>query len=239
MDKTTIAARIKALLSKTTENGCTEAEAMAAATKARDLMDKHNIELGAVGMEAEGVTQATTPEAPYKTLTIKSRIGVSVAAFCDVKVWRNKGTLVFFGLQSDADFATWLIDSLAGFIQRSAIEYMATIKPSDLNPAFKMPKWEAEKAFILGAVHRICKRLDALTEERKRSMDAGTGKSLVVVKGAIVARAFAQLNLRLGAASKGKTRAYAKGAYEAGQAAGDRASFGRPVNGGGGTKLIA
>jgi hypothetical protein len=36
-------AKIKALLAKTTENGCTEDEAMAALDKAREMMDNRNL----------------------------------------------------------------------------------------------------------------------------------------------------------------------------------------------------
>ena len=48
------AAKIKALLGKTIENGATEAEAMAAAIKARELMDKYDIDLTTLDMKAEG-----------------------------------------------------------------------------------------------------------------------------------------------------------------------------------------
>jgi hypothetical protein len=41
--------RIRGLLSKTTENGATEAEAMLAAAKARELMDKYRLTLTDVG----------------------------------------------------------------------------------------------------------------------------------------------------------------------------------------------
>lgn len=238
MDSKTMAARIKALLAKTTENGCSEAEAMAAATKARELMDKYQIDLGAVGMEAEGVEKRATENSTYKTFGIRWRLAYSIMSFCDVKCWSSKQKqIIFFGLQSDADFATWLIESLDAFIQRSAVEYMMWVKPEDLPTGTKMPRWEAEKAFILGAIHRITERLKALTAERHREMAAGTGKSLVVVKSAIVNKAFSALGMKLRSSSS-KTTFHGGSAYQAGQAAGDRASFGRPVNGGGGTRLL-
>ena len=47
---------------KTTENGATEAEAMAAAEKARELMDRYQIEAGSAGLakgrRAQGHRQA-------------------------------------------------------------------------------------------------------------------------------------------------------------------------------------
>lgn len=238
MDKKSISARIKALLSKTTENGCTEAEAMSAAVKARELMDTYNIELGAVGMEAEGTAKAQSPDTSYKTLGIKWRVAMSIAAFCDVKVWRGGKKLTFFGLQSDADFATWLAESLDGFIQRAAINYMTNINPRDLNPSFKMPRWEAEKAFVMGAIKRISQRLDELTAARGHVAAPGSGTSLVVVKGALVERAFRALDMKLRSGGSSYTQSRDGGSYAAGQAAGDRASFGRPVNGGGAQRLI-
>ena len=42
-DKLTI--RIRALLAKTVDRGCTEAEALAAASKAKALMDEHQVSL--------------------------------------------------------------------------------------------------------------------------------------------------------------------------------------------------
>jgi Protein of unknown function (DUF2786) len=40
------------MLQKTTENGATEAEAMAAAAKARELMDRYQIDLGMIIIDA-------------------------------------------------------------------------------------------------------------------------------------------------------------------------------------------
>lgn len=44
MDEQLIAARVKALLAKTPENGSTEAEAMLAASKAPELLDRYQID---------------------------------------------------------------------------------------------------------------------------------------------------------------------------------------------------
>jgi hypothetical protein len=64
-------------------------------------------------------------------------------------------------------------------------------------------------------------------------MAKGDGKSLVVVKGALVASEFQKLDLTLRKGGKLAAAAKDRGAYGAGRAAGDKASFGRPVNGGG------
>jgi hypothetical protein len=43
MDRNSLLEKIRALMSKTTENGCTEAEALAALDKARALMDAYEV----------------------------------------------------------------------------------------------------------------------------------------------------------------------------------------------------
>ena len=96
------------------------------------------------------------------------------------------------------------------------------------------PRWEAEKAFVLGACVRISERLMQLATERQKSRDGtGDGRSLVVIKNVIVTREFAKLNMKLRSGGRSKTRAVDGGAFNAGRAAGDKASFGRPVHGGG------
>jgi hypothetical protein len=78
-----------------------------------------------------------------------------------------------------------------------------------------------------------------LTAERKKSRQGtGDGRSLVVVKDAIVTREFAKLDMKLRSGGRSKTRAVDGGAFNAGRAAGDRASFGKPVNGGGKVEQI-
>ena len=238
MDKSKIAARIKALLAKTTENGCTEDEAMSAAAMARKLMDQYQIDLGAIGMEADGVKKEKLERGTWKTLKVSDWMQMRVAEFCDVKTWKNRSNdeLVFFGLTSDVDFACWLNDSLFTFVTQSAVRYMAG------NPAlptgFKMPKWEAEKAFLFGIVARINERLKEATVARKQQMAQGTGTSLIVVKGAIVTKAFADLGMKLHKGAGSSAKAFDDGAYRAGQAAGDGASFGKPVNAGAGVLRI-
>jgi hypothetical protein len=71
-----------------------------------------------------------------------------------------------------------------------------------------------------------------LATERQKNR-AGDGRSLVIVKNAIVTREFAKLNMKLRSGGRSKTRAVDGSAFNAGRAVGDKASFGRPVHGGG------
>ncbi len=232
MDKKSVARRIQALLAKTEANGATEAEAFSAAEKARALMDQYQIEIGEVGLEEEGVAKHTAPRTKYKTLVIRDRIRVSIGEFCDCKVWKNREEIIFLGVRSDSEFAVWLLDALDKYITRGADNYVAT-------SARKGGVWEARKGFVVGAINRINKRLmDAAAERRRQNQTISDGRSLVVVKDALVKRAFAALDINLRRSSRAGLGVGDGNAFQAGQRSGDRATFGRPVNGGSGTRQI-
>jgi hypothetical protein len=164
------------LLQKTAANGATEAEALAAAEKARELMDHYQIEARSVGLEKEGAFKVAILRGHYKTLAVKDRIAYAVAQFCDCKVWLTKSTdeMHFFGLRSDAEFAGWLVQSLAAHVAAGALSYIANEPRMEARP-----RWEAEKAFVLGACVRISERLIQLAAERQKSRDGtGDGRSL-------------------------------------------------------------
>ena len=55
IDREVVARRVRALLEKTTSNGCTEAEALAAAEKARALMDAYRLTQSDLEIAAEPI----------------------------------------------------------------------------------------------------------------------------------------------------------------------------------------
>jgi hypothetical protein len=227
------AAVIRALLAKTTAAGATEAEALAAAAKAREFMDKFHIEQGDLGMKEEGTAKADRRDTKYRSMNLSDRISLAVAKYCDCRAWGVTGRTTFFGLKSDAEFASWLQDSLEAFVRTAAKEFMARWQPIGFNPK---ARWQAEKAFVVGACARIAQRLSAETKARKDAMAAAqasgkTGTSLVVVKDAIVQAGFQALGLKLSNGRSHRTTVGDRGAYDAGRSAGDRASFGRPLGG--------
>lgn len=245
MDKQTIAARIRALLAKTVENGATEAEAMAAAEKARELMDRYQIDAGVADLEAEEVIKA---EGDYDVfaarLNIKSYLANSVAEFADCRNWTStrrgfNGTerkQIFFGLRSDVEFAEWLLSALANFVRVHTAGHVMGLTGA----THPKQRHMIARSFALGCIVRIRERLDEATAERKRqgATVAGTGRALVVVKGALVDVAFKKLGIKLGNSHSRRGFGVDGAAYGAGQAAGNSAGFGRPVNGNGRVALI-
>jgi hypothetical protein len=151
----------------------------------------------------------------------------AVAKFCNCEAWqhRRRDTKVveFCGLQSDAHMASWLLDTLAQFVQAEIVRHLLETLPP------KGEKRRVIRGFVEGCCDRIRDRLDAL---RDQSVTAATsnGRELVLVKSAAIDAKMEEcgIRLRMGSCLRGQTNA---AGYEAGHAAGDRASFGRPVSG--------
>lgn len=228
MNRAALAARIKALLAKTVQNGATEAEALSAIEKARELMDKHHMDGGAIGMEEEGTTRYDQPHEKTKVqseiLLVKSELVVAIGRFTSTRTfWNPSDRLIcFFGLRSDVDFASWLSDSLSTYCLNQAATYRLDCALFDTGKLTR----DGEASFLRGAVNRINERLKELTATHSATSD---GKALIPLKNQIVARDWAKLNLRLSRSGGSSLSGSDANAAAAGRAAGDRASFGRPV----------
>src|ERR1700693_6351670 len=107
-------ARIQALRAKTIDNGCTEEEALSAAAKAAELLDRHDLSLTDIEICEEPCERAEFETWRKKRIPLDGCIG-AVAEFCDCRVWREKNATgafryVFFGLRSDVAVAHYLTD---------------------------------------------------------------------------------------------------------------------------------
>ncbi len=213
--KRAVALKIKALLAKTTEAGCTEEEAMAAAHKAHELLAKYQLNLSELDLREEGTDEASVI---YDDVT--HALCSAVAAYCEVKVWSESfKTIKFLGLQSDAFFAEWLMLALSAFVKRKGLDF-------SLESTKKIYQSDIVE-FRAGCSNRICKRLRDEVEERKRN--AVTGRELMIVKGHLISEAWAKKNLNLSPGRSSYRGNAASAAYQAGVAAGDQARFARPV----------
>jgi Protein of unknown function (DUF2786) len=221
--------KIRALLNKTMESGCTEAEAMAALDKARAMMDAHEITEAELQLtkEEKAVLRSEPPDSldPHN---IKWHLMGAVADFCNCEAWqkrrRDTKQVEFCGLQSDAQLATWLLDTLTQFVQAELARHLMDTLP---------PKGERRRVirgFVQGCCDRIGHRLRALCAQSAAAATSN-GRELVLVKNAAVTAKMEECDIRVrGGCLGGQTN---DAGYDAGQAAGDRASFGRPVTGSG------
>lgn len=228
MDRSSLLDKIRALMSKTVENGCTEAEALAALTKARAMMDAHEVTDEDLAMTAKETADVIRGE-PKDPHSIKRFLATPVAGFCDCKVWRHvyDKAIVFCGLPADAQFADWLLGTLAAQVRAELTAFLITV---DRDPAFRR---RAINGFVYGACGRIGRRLNDLVAA-SRVQATSNGRALVLTKASVIKAKMDELNLNL-RKSRGARGQFSNDGYAAGQAAGDRASFSRPVSGEGAT----
>jgi hypothetical protein len=219
--------KIRALLSKTTENGCTEEEELAALAKVRALMDAY--EVTEKDLQLTKDQAAILREEPPGTKDphgIKFGLSDAVGEFTDCQAWRNHrskgGGLVFCGLPADARFATWLLDHLTNFVQAELANYLMG------NVAIGMPRRRAINGFVIGITERISDRLIKLSKPAPAATT--NSRALVVAKDQAIKSRMDKLGIKLRSRS-GSEKQHDTSSLKAGRSAGDRASFGRPVSG--------
>ena len=216
-----IRARIRALLAKTERNGCTEAEAAAAAAKAAELMDAHSIALADLA-EHESIDRQTYTF-PGQQFGPVVDCANAIAEFCDVKVWCERTSdqrrlINYFGRESDAQVAVYLTHLFANAIKVEWQAQLAALPPSD------RPHGNTLRAsFCTGMATRLASRLREMKKLRNaKDTGAGrTGRDLVIVKNAEVEAAFQTLCMTL-KNGRSRKRTVNAGAFAAGQAAGNR-----------------
>ncbi len=212
--------RIAALLAKTVENGCTEGEALSAAAKVAELLDRHALSLSDVEIRDSPCEQVTFTSRHKKRVPLDPCIG-AIAAFCDCRVWRQKGidgavNHVFFGLPGDAATARDLAETVDGAIRSELGRYKTSRNYARFDTR---DRHMVNASFVLGMVTGFAAKLDA----QKAARDAhhrGTGRDLAVVKSSAVDEAFAGLGLVMVEGQGGSRRFIAEGAFDAGSAAG-------------------
>jgi hypothetical protein len=211
--------RIQGLRSKTTDNGCTEAEALLAAAKVAELLDRYDLSLTDFEIRNGQCEQRHYETRRKKRIPLDDCIG-EIANFCDCRVWREKSQLgnaryVFFGLRSDIEVAHYLTELIENAVRSELGRY----KNSAGYRRFRhRDRHIANSSFTLGMVASIADKLTAMKRERD-AVRNGTGRDLVVLKTSVVDAELAKLDLKL-RTIPGATRIVSPMAYEAGETAG-------------------
>jgi hypothetical protein len=231
-------AKIRALFSKTVENGATEAEEMAAAEKAHELVEKYQLDLGAEELKKEGFKQNHIKMADRTQFTFARRIMWGIDDFCEVKTWTMLGgeLFVIFGLTSDVEFGSYLVESLTTFALAGADLHVAAERKMAIAlgaPLESHESRETRRSYLIGCANRINSRLREMARERRqRSAKPGSYGALVNIDKPVMLREeMERLGIRLRSGS-GLTGASDRGAFTAGSAHGSKATFGRPIAGG-------
>lgn len=237
-DKAAMAAKIKALMSKSTANGATEEEAMSAMAMAMKLMDKYQIELSELETRAEGFAETSLVVGQYFKIIIADRLAYYIGKVSNTKPVTRKfrnfadTRLEFFGFKGDVDFANWLYNHLETFCLNASKEFAR----AELKKGTSVKTHHNRRAFLFGATARIAQRMEReLAEREKVHAQASSSRGLVIVNRlALVEPEFAKKypRLKAGRAPSNAVAGVTGNAYAAGQAAGDRARWDRPVDGG-------
>lgn len=218
--------KIRALMAKTIENGCTEAEAMSAITMAEAMMAAYEVtedDLTEVKGEKANVGSSDMRD----THKIREKMATAVARFTECKVWSSGKSIKFCGLQADIEFGIWLLETLAEFVRK---ELKNHIWGNELTALPNAEKRIHINGFVIGCCNRIGQRLNELVAARTPTSNS---KALVVAKQALIDLRMKDMGLALRQPRARGSRVNVD-SQRAGHAAGDRASFGRPVGGAGG-----
>jgi Protein of unknown function (DUF2786) len=180
MKRESIIEKIKALLAKTVENGCTEAEMMAALSRAQALQDAYVVtaeELQLAKDEA-AVLGDSMPD-PNDPHNIRWHLAWVVEKFCGCKGWAERLTkhqhIRFCGAPADVELAVWMLDHLTDFISDQLVRHlMISIAP-------RKERRRVIKEFIIGCVDRIGERVNDLAKQSEAARTSN-GRELVLIK---------------------------------------------------------
>ncbi|MDB5651901.1 MAG: hypothetical protein JWL62_3421 [Hyphomicrobiales bacterium] len=221
-------ARIQGLRAKTLANGCTEAEALMAAAKVAELLDRYELSLSDVEIRHAACEQRAFETHRKKRIPLDDCVG-AIALFCDCRVWREKNadgeaSFVFFGLRADVEVAHYLTEVIDGAVRNE----LGRFKTSAAYGRFRhQDRAMANSSFTLGMVASIGDKLTAMKADRDQ-VNQRTGRDLVVLKASVVDAELEKLNLKM-RMTRRPARMVSPLAYEAGEVAGAALEIARAV----------
>ena len=237
MDKQSILKKLKAFSQRTVENGCTEAEALAAAQAMQSLQDQYNCTLTELD-----ITQTEYVEETF-SLGKKRRHPVWCALyglqkFCEVRIIGNDGGVLVFGERHKVDAATYLISVMQSAMELEFLRYRSS--PEYAEESFYHHARTIRSSFMNSMAYRLSKRLLEMHEASRSKADqptASNGTALVVMADNALAEAHAKKHPHL-RSSSGRQQNRAAGAGQAGAAAANRVGLRTGVSGGGSSRRL-
>jgi hypothetical protein len=212
-------ARIQGLRAKTTDNGCTEAEALLAAAKVAELLDRYDLSLSDVELRDAPCERRAYETHRKKRIPLDDCIG-AIGKFCDCRVWREKNQAgearyVFFGLRSDVEVAWYLTELIDSAVRFELGRYKNS---ADYRRFRHQDRHTVNASFALGMVASIADKLLAMKAERDE-VSRSSGRDLVILKAAVIEAELEKLNLTFRQGRRAG-RTISQSAYEAGGDAG-------------------
>jgi len=235
VDRKEILKKLKAFSERTVENGCTEAEAMAAARAMQSLQDKYNLTLTELDIElTEYVNERMSLGKKVRHPVWGALHGLMM--FCEVRIVGKTGGIAIVGQQHKVDNAVYLISTLMSAMELEFLNYKNTWEYDEEVNYNGMHPRRVRSNFMNSMARRLSYRLyDMFKESRKNSQvmanKSASGTALVVLAdNALDAEYRRQFPRTRSAAS----RSIGGGsASEAGRAAANRVGLNKGVRSGG------
>ena len=213
--------RIQALRAKTVEQGCTEAEALAAAEKVAELLDRYGLSLSELDLKNQ-VCEGAAVETGRKRVAPVDDCVPAVAAFFDCRVWGEKGgdgrlRHVFFGLPADVAAARYLYDLVEAAFETETAGFRAGPTYAEMPSNLRRT---ATNSFGIGLARGIVAKLHTLRQAREGALRSASGRDLVVAKENVVEAELARLGMQFRARKGVSGRRVLQDAYDEGHEAG-------------------
>ncbi|NBC34180.1 MAG: DUF2786 domain-containing protein [Alphaproteobacteria bacterium] len=224
VDLVAVLERIRALQAKTVEQGCTEAEAMAAAEKVSELLQRYELSLDAVSLRNQRCRGRSFATGRKQSSPLDDCLP-AIAAFCDCRAWvqeRPDGLKdhVFFGLPADLAAAECLYALVSETFETELWRFKGSATYRGLP---RTRKAGATRSFQLGLGYGIADKLDALRAARAEHVQSTAGRSLVPVKTAAIEADLDALGMTFEEKQAGSRRIH-KDSFWAGRVAGEQFS---------------
>ncbi|MGK7869490.1 DUF2786 domain-containing protein [Falsiroseomonas sp. E2-1-a20] len=233
-----VKARIRALAAKTTDRGCSEAEAMLAAQKVGELLEVYGLGMSEVELREEACIQREVVITGARLQAV-GIIFMAILRLTETRGWMvGRSQFVVFGLEPDVLMGEYLLHVVAGAVDHEE----ALFRASEAYRRSRLAPQQRLRSFRYGFAERVSDRLDELAAHRRQAEEAahaasGAGTALVVAKEARLSEAFRGLGIRL--RSRTTTRRVSDGAaFRQGVAAGGRVGLERPVGAGAGAPAL-
>jgi len=233
-----VKARIRALILKTENNGCTENEAMVAMSKAGELLDQYNLSLDEITLHEEQCRRITIYTGRSASDSMKHVIS-PIAEYIDGIGWnsrvydnnRYEVRYNFFGTEQDVEIAEYLYHLIENTmrIETNSFKTTETYKNAVYVSGGRR---RATTSFQRGFVRRIRERLDEMKKQQHRKLEIyrqTTGTDLVAMKAVMVKDEYKKGGNPVLVTSSGPKVYNHVDAYEHGKIAGDRINLNKGV----------
>jgi hypothetical protein len=231
MSEDRIKRQILGLMAKTSENGCSEEEAMAASEKVQALLHKYQLTLSDIELQ-DSVCITSAYDVGQKSDAMVSLVLTAIGEFTDCKVWREHDlegyiSYKFFGLEHDvliAEYITKICDW--------AIVYGAEDFKDDpmYQMADKRRRPKMKKSFQQGMATRLSQRILKMKIDQRKADIETTGRDLVVVKGAVVQSEWEKQGIVLSRGRRTRSKTVDPYAYGSGKTAADKVQLNEGVS---------